>query len=368
MANRLFDLPQTKGFFNLKGIVHGVLGQNFYTEKKAKNNKNFRMVNFGVEYDKTKTVYVNLNGMPQDKVYFSKKENPKEKKSKTITKEVTWENRMKKDPDGYQLIGVTVGLTKTTNDKGKEVNDNKILTNFDACKYISENLKDDSSIFVTGDIDFSSFINSNGDIQRSIKYVPKKMYLAQDINFEKNAELEPKEQNALHSFHQRIIYMGIEPEVENDEQTGRFILHAKIVTYNDIVDTEFIVTTKGRALWFKKNMKPYQAIDVGGVIAVSHMVEEVENNDDPFEEDPTSKRVNSSSKTELIIVSRAEESRDNDTYTEKNIEEAIQKIRNAKDAEKKFEGTAKKSDKADKDDGEFEDFDEDPFGDDDMPF
>ena len=42
MANRIFDLQETKGQFQCKGIINGVESNRFYTEKKTKNNKDFR--------------------------------------------------------------------------------------------------------------------------------------------------------------------------------------------------------------------------------------------------------------------------------------------------------------------------------------
>ena len=39
MANRIFDLPETKGTFQVKGIINGVAKEKFYTSKKTKNNK-----------------------------------------------------------------------------------------------------------------------------------------------------------------------------------------------------------------------------------------------------------------------------------------------------------------------------------------
>ena len=358
---RLHDLPQMKGAFNVTGVVNGVQRQTFYTEKQTKNGKDFRMVNFGVEYDEYKTVFMNLNGMPTDSVYFSKRN----KDGKVVTKAVDWKNRLKKDPDGYEIIGVTLGITKTTNDKGNLVNDKKVLSPYDACGHISENLMDDSSVYVGGNIDFSSYMDSEGNLRRSVKYIPNRMYLAQDVDFDKFAELDKKEQNKKHSFRQRILYMGIEPEVIDEKTTDRFILSAKIVTYNDIVDAEFIVTTKARALWFKKNMKPYQAIDVSGIIEVAHeLKEKEENNNDPFDEDPTKPSVKNQSKTELVIIARDETTIDTETYTEKDVTEAIKKINAARTAEKKFDGDSKKTSKKatveEEDDGGFEDmFDED---------
>ena len=43
-----------------------------YKEIKTKSNKDMRMLNFGTSYADGETLYVNLQGMEQDNVYFSK--------------------------------------------------------------------------------------------------------------------------------------------------------------------------------------------------------------------------------------------------------------------------------------------------------
>ena len=90
--DRIFELPVTRGSFQLKGKVSGVEKDNFYTEKKTKNGNDFRAVNFGVSYDENATIYVGINGMPRDKVYFSKRG---AKGEKSETKAIDWKDRNK---------------------------------------------------------------------------------------------------------------------------------------------------------------------------------------------------------------------------------------------------------------------------------
>ena len=75
MSNRLFDLPECKGTYQCKGIISGVARDKFYTSKTTKTGRDFRNVNFGCMYDDKKTIFMNLNGMPQQNVYFSKRNN-----------------------------------------------------------------------------------------------------------------------------------------------------------------------------------------------------------------------------------------------------------------------------------------------------
>ena len=332
MSNRIFDLPETKGTYQCKGIISGVARDKFYTSKATKTGKAFRAVNFGCAYDDKKNIYMSLNGMPQQKVYFSKRN---QDTGKTETKNVSWADRNKFNEDGWRMIGVSLGLKKTTNSDGKEVNDKKTMTPFDACNYIKENLQDDMSTFIRGNIEFSSYMDSEGNVRRSIKYVPNQISLCKEVDFaEYNEDNKP-----VHDFTQTIVFMGIEKEKENDRDTGRFVVSAKIVTYSDIVDTQFIITDAKLAGLFKKNLKSFNAITVHGHIEVSHQLEEI-SNEDVWGEVNTMTAVTAPTKTEMIITGATSSSIDRDTYTEKNVSDAVKKIRASQTAEKNFSGSA----------------------------
>ena len=85
---RLFDLPETKGAFQLKGIVSGMNKDSVYKEIKTKSNKDMRIVNFGTSYADGETLYVNLQGMEQEYVYFSKRAEKKGDKPEVV--KVPW--------------------------------------------------------------------------------------------------------------------------------------------------------------------------------------------------------------------------------------------------------------------------------------
>lgn len=358
MANRIFELPVTKGTFQVKGIINGVERDKFYTSKKTKTGKDFRIVNFGCAYDEKKNVYLNLNGMPQQNVYLSKKN---QATNKTETKAVAWANRNKLDEDGFRIIGVNLGLVKTTDKDGKTVNDRKTMHPFDACEYIKANLKDDMSAFIKGNLEFSSYMDNEGNIRRSVKYVPNQISLCKDVDYSEYNE----ENKAVHDFTQTIVFTGIEKEKENDKDTGRFVMTAKIVTYSDIVDTQFIVTDAKLAGLFKKNLKPYHAIEVYGHIEVTHSIQE-ESEEDCWGESNSMSSVSAPTKTEMIVTGAKPSSIDKETYTEKNVADAIKKIRNAQTAEQDFSGKANVSTSTNTDDwGEtFDDDDDDsnPWG------
>ena len=350
---RLFNLPETKGSFQVKGKISGVESSRFYTEKKTSNKKDFRAVNFGCAYDEKKSVYLSLNGMPQDNVYFSKRN----AEGKSETKKVSWANRNTFSEDGYRMIGVNLGLEKTTDKDGKEVNDKKTMTPFDACEYIKKTMKDDTSVFVRGNLEFSSYLDKEGNIRRSTKCIPNQISLCKDVDFEEYSD----DNKPIHDFTQTIVFTGIEKEKEDEKETGRFIVSAKIVTYADIVDTEFIITDAKLAGLFRKHLKAYYAISVHGRIEVVHQIEEV-SEDDGWGEANRMESVSGTTKTEMIITGATPSSIDKESYSEKTVSAAIIKIQNAKKAEQNFTGNTT-NDTSDDDWGDDSSSDDDnPWG------
>ena len=355
MANKLFELPQTKGTFQVRGIVSGVEKDNFYIEKKTNTGKDFRMINFGVEYEDKKTIYPSLNGMPRDKVYFSKKDKDT---GNTDTKAIAWKDRIKKAPEGYRMIGVLAGLQKIKDENGKVRNDNKTLTEYDACEYISENLQDGDSVFVKGNLEFGSYTNKDGEVSRTTKFVPTQISLCQ-----KDVDFEAEDYAPAHDFTQTIVFVGIDQERENDKPTGRFVVDAKIVNYSSIESAEFIIEDAKLAKQMRSGLKPYNSIQVHGHINVVNNVEDVndEEDDDCWGEsnDMDNKRVFAPTHRELIITGAKPSTIDKETYTEKAIDEAIKKVNASKKAEQDFSGKAESTSNVDDDWGDDASDDED---------
>lgn len=329
---RLFNLPETKGAFQLKGLVTGAKKDGFLKEIKTKSNKDMRMINFGVEYESGKTLYVNMQGMEQENVYFSKKAEKKGDKPEVV--KVPWADRFSYNREGFKLIGKNIGAKKKLDKDGKEVNDKKTLTEFDACKEISDNLKDGNSVFVRGKLDYSSMTDDNGNKKHFTKLVPDQISLCGEVDF-------LNEDDRVNDFNQVIIFMGVNKETnDSGSETGRFVVQAKIVTYSTIEDVEFIIEDSKLANMFRKNLKAYNAIKVNGHMVTSTQTEEVYDDDSWGEEDSLEK-VSAPTKREFIITGAKPSTIDKELYTKENIEEAIGKINKATKAETDFGDNSK---------------------------
>lgn len=313
-------LPQTKGTFQVRGKVIGTSKDKFYVEKMTKNNKPWRSVNFGVQFDNEKTLYVGTNGMERDVVYFSKKLED----GKTDVKKIPWKDRFNYHEEGYRMIGVNVGVVKTTDENGNAVNDKKTLTDYDSCKEISDHLRDDMSVFVKGNLEFSTYQDSH-----RTKFVTSQVSLTKD-----DVDFEKEEFHPVADFTQMIVFMGVTP---NKEKT-RATVEAKIVTYDTIEDAEFIIEDMNLARMFAKQLKPYTGIKVWGRISVEKDTEEVETTDCWGKKNNMDK-VNSPTIRELIIEGADPNSIDTGTFTESEIDKAIEEMKAAKAAENDFGGS-----------------------------
>ena len=314
---RLIKLPQTKGEFKISGLVTGTKkGDKFFNQKKTKKNKDMNLLSFGVETNKNSTVYISLNGQVRDEVCFYKK--PEEKGKKGTTKKVPWVDRYKFNEEGYKIIGLNIGVSKKLNDKGESVNESKMLTEFDSCKQMADNLEDGQSTFIRGNIEYSSYKNDKNEVKRATKFVPKQVSLCKYIDFSK----EDFEEN--NSFKQTIIFESIEIDKE-DKNDPKARVIAKIVTYSSIETAEFIIREKGLVSTFKKNLKPYSSITVWGTIANKIEVEEV--SEDVWGEENTFDKGNNPSIRELIITGADPSSIDTETYSEDEIDKAIRALK-----------------------------------------
>ena len=300
-----------RGTFQVRGIVSGVEKDSFYKETNTKTGVSMRMINFGVEFDKGKTLYVGINGLTRDKVYFSKTFKDEDGKNKTITEAVNWNDRNMFSKEGYRPIGINIGLTKTTDSQGKEVNNNKTYCDYDACKVISSYLQDGQSVFVKGNIEYSTY-----ESRRFVRFVPTQISLTS-----KPVDFESEDYKVVANFTQPIVFMDIE------KREDQFAVNAKIVGYNTVEDAEFVIENAKLANTFRKNLSPYTAIEVHGDIDVHINTDNVDDEDDGWGESNKMKRINNPVERVLVIHGADKDTIDTDTYTESEIEMAIARMK-----------------------------------------
>lgn len=327
--DRLFDLKQTDNSFQVRGKVIGTKSKRFYSSGTGKNGGPWNVVEFGVEIEDHKSVYVKLNGYTRDAVYYYKRG---ENGAKGTSQRVAWKDRNKAPGKDYRLIGVNISTDKDENGK----NINQTFVEYDAVEWISKNLHDGDSVFVKGTINFSSYTNKNGELRKKIDFVPTQIsYTNEPVNF------DAEDYKPMAEFENTLVFSGIDKETdENDKATGRFILSGYSVGYNTIEPISFIMEEKYSKLAsaIKKKMKPGNSIKTFGRVVVENNIEEVDPDDAEWgiTESSPMKRVNAPVKREYMVYDIDTKTFDKETYTEDSIAEAIRKVKAAKQAAQNF--------------------------------
>jgi hypothetical protein len=326
--NKGLGLTQTRTTFQMKGIVVGTSKDSFYRATKTKTNKDMRTVNFGIQVAKDSILYVTFNGMPQEFVYFS----GKDKDKKNATEKVKWAERYKFQKEGFRLIGINCGLEKTTDEKGHEVNDKRMLHPFDAAEYVSEHLKDGDSVFVKGIIEYSHY-SKNDEVSHTVKFIPNQISLCQDVDFDA-VDKKGNPYTVVADFDQPLVFQSIDKNKEDD----KFVLSAKIINYNTVEDTEFVIEDAKMATNLKKNMKPYYSIKMWGSIKTVRNTDTVEVvEEDGWGSSNPMQRQTSPYRVERVLIGADPASIDKETYSEEIIEAAIEQMKKSEKKEKSFD-------------------------------
>jgi single-stranded DNA-binding protein len=275
------QLVQTKSAFTFKGIVDGMGNENAWREDSIGKGKNkgrsYRAIRFLLQTSKFNKLSVELFGMEQEFVYpYSKAE----KKSMKVP-------FAKRDnlPKGYHLIGINVGLEQ--NDGGKNIR--KSLADYDAAEYIWENLNDGDSVTVSGEVTFSTYENSEGELINQTKYAIKNIYREkQPIDFDVVNEEGESTFEEVNAFEQEVVFVGS----EFDKDEGAVYVTGYTIQYgNKFTPAKFVIRPEGNkniektANAFVKKMKGGDFVKVYGIaLNKAETIEidssEVEDNDD----------------------------------------------------------------------------------------
>lgn len=335
---KLHEMKQTDNSFQLRGIITGTQSQRFYKSGTGKNGGAWNAVEFGVKIAENKTIYCTLRGFPKSEVYYYK---AGENGAKGTTQKVAWKDRKKSPGNGYRLIGVNISVDK--DEEGKNINNT--FVEYDAVEYLRENLKDDTSVFIKGKLEFSSFTDKNEQVRRKVEFVPNQISFTQKpIDFDAEDYVEMAE------FENTLVFQSIDKEEdENGKGTGRFILSGWSIGYNSVENVSFILDEEHTKLAtnIKKAMKTGYSIKTFGRVSIFNDISTVEDDESGWGETSPMQKVNSPTKREYIVYRAEPSSIDKEAYSEDDIMTAIRKINTAKKATENFGDKANESNDAD---------------------
>lgn len=308
------QISQTKGSFEAKGVLFGLKSENLVKT----SDKGFKMMNLGLRLADGEVMYLSLNGGEQKFVYFSKMG---AKGEKPVQEKVEWEKRNRFNKDGYNLIGVRLGLTKN-----EETGKNELVTKvaYDAIEYIEENAEDGMSVFVKGQIEFGSY-EKNEELKKTVKFVPNAIYLAgqpidfQDEKFEKYAE-----------FAQKVVYKGVRREKIEKSEEYNFYADVALIGYRTYEETSLEIT-KDLAAKFKDNLKPNTGIVMTGKLKSSQVVETVTA--EVWGEDTKVGKPKNTGRTVLFVDGAQPATIDTETYKQKVLDAYIGEVAEYKKAQ-----------------------------------
>lgn len=337
-------LEETKGGMIVIGKLKGVLKDNFYKETTTKAGKPARYLNFGVEYENGKTLYINASGFTKQKVYFSVGDGAGGFLAPIA---IDWDKRATYKAKDTKAMGIEIGIEKTVNENGKTETIVKNFVEFDAVEYLSQQLVelgDNTMIEVYGKIEPQEYMKG-GDLVKSTKFVLKRIYLF-DGNTEKMSE---KDKKATHCFHQNLIVNEVK-KVKNaivDEdgtvkEPATFNILGQVVGYKSITNTTLTMTDSKLAKTLRDvliNTKDTFKVEVHGLINVikneETTNEEVDDNDGWGSEDVSAKTTKNT-KTELFVEGAKKETLDKEHYTKALVEKYISSLNKDKVVEDNF--------------------------------
>ena len=301
------QVKATKGLFQVVGKLYRVSSEGAFKRKNEGTDKEFRMINLGLQISGSETMFLSLNGNKQKEVYFSKSSGKKGVPGETM--KVEWKDRFKSIKDA-NLIGVSLGLVRK---EGSETeNDVQVMTPFDAYDYLRENAKDGMSVKVFGTIEFSSY-DKDGEMKHMQKFVPSKIYLEKvPVNFEDEKFVKVAE------FSQPAIFLGGNKDETGNYFTCGYVGYKSYETYSIEVDTPVYD-------YFKKSMKPNWAMTLTGEIKTS----QIENHVQVQDAIGKSREVGvprETVKTVLFVDGARPDTLEKDLYTAKIIEKYLSAI------------------------------------------
>lgn len=215
MAND-FRLEQTKSKFTLSGVVSRIDNENAYREGVIQKGRNqgsqYRSIRFGVKTSERNEVFVELFGMEKEKVYgysYEKKE----------SKSFSFDQR-KNIPEEYRLIGTSLGLGR--DDDGKLIRSNCV--EFDAVEEIYNNIENGDSVFIVGELQFSTYTNKSGEEVEQTQHVIKNLSIQKNpIDFESDRFAE------VTDFEQEIIFV----DAIHDKDQGKVFVTGRTIGFAD---------------------------------------------------------------------------------------------------------------------------------------
>lgn len=253
-------MQPTYGRFALKGIAVGLLNSRVYSDGEKEGGHSWNRIQFGVKVSSTSIIYVELMGSETSFVKKIYRDPLSRKLDRENSFTVPWEERYKVNKNNYNIyMPIKVNLHKEEQ--------NRLLTPYDAVKYIREHLKDGDSVLAKGSLQITEY---QGRPQE--KFSIQEMHLIPDhIDFSINKPVV--------SFQQEIVFVSLESINLKSEKYGinSYIIYKK---NGDITHTPYKFVVYGKELfnYFNEHISYGSTVQIHGYI--KHYAEMVDVGED----------------------------------------------------------------------------------------
>lgn len=373
------ELEQTRGEFKIKGLVKGIDRDNAYEEGVRPDGRHagrtFRKLNLGVQTSEDNQLRLGMFSYEPDEVFLWNNEKRKKDKNYKGERMPYEEYLQKKDilkANGTAVLQARIGVD--TDEDGKLITHG--LTSYEASEEIYDNVDNDDSVYVEGQISYSEYKNRQGDMTTAVNYNINRLFKASN-DFDLRAESYEKQDY----YEQQFVYV----DSMVDKSKKQLIVIGRIIDYRkNTVDTNFVInygedkSMSKLAENVRKKFKFGDLVTVFGQLVNRTVEQDVEEEEDDLlsalggKSQPShAKRANFTYEREMTIDGVLEWERgfytEDDFYENELIEEDDDNLTSELGGKKPKKNDNPFSESDDNDEGDpFAD--EDPFDSDSLPF
>lgn len=236
MAEKAKKLEQTRGLFKLRGFVKGVDRDNAFEESVrtdgTRAGETFRKLNLGIQTTDSNQIRVGLFSYEPEEVFIwnsAKKKKNKDYKGERIPYEQYLETKEILKENGDAVLQSRVGVEH--DEKGKAISHS--MTHFEAIEEIYTNIDNDDSVYVEGQVGYSSYKNKEDEDVTGINYNIEKFYKSS-----KPYDFDDEKYEPMHYYEQQFVYV----DSMIDKSAKKLYVTGRIIDYRqNTVDAVFVV-------------------------------------------------------------------------------------------------------------------------------
>ena len=274
-------LEQTRGEFKIKGLVKGIDRDNAYEEGVRPSGRyagrTFRKLNLGIQTSENNQLRLGMFSYEPDEVFLwnndKRKKDPNYKGERIPFEEYLQKKEILK-ANGTAVLQARIGVDY--DDDGKLISHG--LTTYEASEEIYDNIDNDDSVYVEGQISYSEYKNRQDEMVTGINYNVNRLFKS-NTDFDLRAE-DYEEQDY---YEQQFVYV----DSMIDKAKKQLVVIGRIIDYQEnTVDTNFVINygeDKGMAKLaenMKKKFKFGDLVTVFGQLVNRSVEQDVEEEED----------------------------------------------------------------------------------------